>query len=293
MLSLMSLTGAMSEHSGQRPNSQASSSTTALGAIAAARASGERTVTVIAAVVFVVASTLTLYFVHTMSGGMVMPGGWTMSMMWMTMPGQTELAAAALFVFMWLAMMVAMMLPSALPVLLIYRRVMLFRSEPRSGLWTWLVGAGYFTAWTAFGIVAYGCGLAVAHLTMVSELASRLVPIASGVALAGGGVWQLTPWKFACLKHCRDPLQLLAGHLGGGARGAFGFGVYHGAYCAGCCWGLMLMVLVLGVMNLTVMILVAAVIAGEKLLTRGERIARAVGIVAIAAGIGLAAHSLL
>jgi predicted metal-binding membrane protein len=246
-----------------------------------------------AVVVFVVASALTLYFVHTMSGGMVMPGSWTMSMMWMTMPGQTELEAAALFVFMWLAMMVAMMLPSALPMLLIYRRVMLFRSEPRCGLRTWLVGAGYFTAWTAFGIVAYGCGLAVARLAMVSELASRLVPFASGIALAVGGVWQLTPWKFACLKHCRDPVHLLVRHLGGGSRGAFGFGVHHGAYCAGCCWGLMLMVLVLSVMNLAAMILVAAVIAGEKLLARGEGIARAVGIVAFAAGIWLAARSLL
>jgi predicted metal-binding membrane protein len=224
---------------------------------------------------------------------MAMRGGWTMSMMWMRMPGQSELEAASLFVFMWLAMMVAMMLPSALPTLLIYRRVMLFRQEPRCGLQTWLVGAGYFMAWTAFGIVAYGFGLVVAGVAMISELASRLVPFASGVALALGGVWQLTPWKFACLKHCRDPVHLLARHLGGGARGAFGFGVHHGAYCAGCCWGLMLMVLVLGVMNLAAMILVAAVIAAEKLLARGEGIARAVGIAAIAAGMSLAARSLL
>ncbi len=242
---------------------------------------------------FATASAITLYFVDTMSGGMSMPGDWTMSMMWMTMPGQAALTAAATFLFMWLAMMVAMMLPSALPVLLVYRRVMLFRGEPHLGLRTALVGTGYFTVWTAFGIMAYGFGLAIARAAMVSEVASRLVPLAAGVALVVAGIWQLTPWKFACLKHCRHPLHLLARHLGGASRGAFGFGVHHGGYCAGCCWGLMLMLLVLGAMSLATMILAAAVIAAEKLLARGEAIARGVGITAIGTGVWLAARSLL
>jgi predicted metal-binding membrane protein len=242
--------------------------------------------------VFAAASAITLFFVDTMSGGMNMPGDWTMSMMWMPMPGQGALAAAAMFVFMWIAMMVAMMLPSALPTLLIYRRVMLFRRESHLGLRTSLVGAGYFTIWAAFGIIAYGFGLAIAHSAMDSELASRHVPIAAGLALVVAGIWQLTPWKFVCLKHCRDPLHALAQHLGGRSRGAFGFGVHHGAYCAGCCWGLMLMLLVIGTMNLVAMILAAAVIAAEKLLARGEVIARGVGITAIGAGVWLAAHSL-
>jgi predicted metal-binding membrane protein len=228
-----------------------------------------------------------------MSGEMPMPGGWTMSMMWMRMPRQTELEAAALFVLMWLAMMVAMMLPSVLPILLVYRRVMIFRNERRSELQTFLACACYFIVWTAVGLVAYMCGVAIARLTMVSDWASRLAPFATGAALASGGAWQFTPWKFACLKHCRDPIHLLARYLDRQAHGALGFGFHHGAYCAGCCWGLMLMMLAIGVMNLGAMILVAAIVAAEKLLPRSELIARCVGALAILAGAYIATRSLV
>ena len=128
---------------------------------------------------------------------------------------------------------------------------------------------------------------------MLSEVASRFVPFASGTALVVSGAWQLTPWKLACLQHCRNPIHLLAAHLGPGSRRGFGFGIHHGAYCVGCCWGLMLMLFVLGVMNLSAMLLVAMVVAGEKLLGRGERIAQGTGIVAIVAGMWLAARAFL
>lgn len=246
-----------------------------------------------AAVVFAIASAVTLYFVATMSGDMEMPGGWMMSMMWMAMPGQGALAAAAMFQLMWIAMMVAMMLPSALPVLVVYRREMRSRGASRLAFLTALVGAGYFAVWAAFGVVAYGFGLAIARSAMASELASRLVPLASGVALAVAGIWQLTPWKFACLRHCRDPLHRPAPRLGAGWRAAFGFGLHQGAYCAGCCWGLMLMLLVIGAMNLLAMIVAAAVIAAEKLLGRGEAVARVVGVAAIGAGFWLAGRLVL
>lgn len=260
--------------------------------MAAARAPGERAVAVAAAAVFAGAAALTIYFARTMPGGMEMAGDWTMAMMWMGMPGESTAGAALLFLLMWLAMMIAMMLPSAMPLILVHRRVMLFRGEPRAMLRTWLVGAGYFSAWTAFGIGAYGLGVGMARLAMASELVSRFVPLASGVAIATGGLWQLTPWKSACLRHCRNPLQLLARHLDGGSWAAYVFGSHHGAYCAGCCWGLMLMLLVVGLMNLPAMIAVAAVIAVEKLLPRGERFARSVGFAAIGAGAWLAAGSL-
>jgi predicted metal-binding membrane protein len=293
----MNLTGATVEHCRQESNivrsTSAVSESASLYAVVAARTPGERTVSGIVLVLFVVATAVTFYFARTMSTGMAMPGRWIMSAIWMKMPGQTELEAAVMFALMWLAMMVAMMLPSALPMLLVYRRVMFFRSDPRCLLQTWLVGVGYFIVWAAVGVVAYVCGLGVAWLAMASELVSRLVPFASGVALAVGGTWQFTPWKFACLKHCRDPIHLLARYLDRDLRGAFGFGLHHGAYCAGCCWGLMLMMLALGLMNLAAMILVAAVIAAEKLLRPGEIIARGTGVLAILAGAWLAAHSLL
>ena len=247
-----------------------------------------------AATVFCGCAVLTLYFVATMAGGMAMPGGWTMSMMWMRMPGQSWPTAGAVFVAMWVAMMIAMMLPSALPMLLLYRRAVGFRCESSVALATWCVGAGYFAVWTAFGVAAYAIGIALGDGAMRSETFSRAIPLASALALVIAGAYQLTPWKTACLRHCRDPFHLMAHHLGrGGWRGALALGLHHGAFCAGCCWGLMLMQLVLGVMNVGAMVVVAGVIAAEKLLLRGVFIARAVGAAAIVAGAAMALRAVL
>ena len=253
----------------------------------------ERTICIVTGIVFALAAGTTYYFARTMSGGMRMPGNWTMSMMWMRMPGQTRLTAALVFSGMWLAMMVAMMLPSSLPVLLVYRRATAFRGDTEIGLVTWLVGIGYFAVWVAFGLLAYGAGMAIARAAMQSTAVSRVIPVASGVALMVAGLYQLTPWKSACLKHCRDPLHIVARHLDGGWRGALGLGLYHGAYCAACCWGLMVIQLALGVMNLAVMVAVAAVIAMEKLLARGYWIARVTGWGALGGGLALVARSVL
>jgi predicted metal-binding membrane protein len=117
---------------------------------------------------------------------------------------------------------------------------------------------------------------------------SRALPLIGAVALGFAGIYQLTPWKSACLKHCRDPLTLVAGHLHDGRIGALRLGIHHGAFCAACCWALMLIQLVLGVMNLTVMVTVAIVIALEKLLVHGEWVAKATGFAAIAGGLAMA-----
>jgi predicted metal-binding membrane protein len=245
---------------------------------------------IIAFFIFVCAAGWTLYFNYSMSGGMSMPGNWTMSMMWMPMGG--KLAAAAVFTAMWLAMMVAMMLPSTMPMLLLYRRAGVFRGDAHPGQAMFVLGGGYFFVWTVFGVIAYLIGLIITCGAMYSEVFSRTVPFASGLALCIAGMYQLTPWKSACLKHCRDPLTLVAHHLRGGRFGALCLGVHHGAFCAACCWALMLIQLVLGVMNLPVMVAVAIVIALEKLLTRGEWLAKATGLAAIALGIVLSARSL-
>ncbi len=238
---------------------------------------------IIAFVVFVCAAGATLYFNYTMSGGMPMPGNWTMSMMWMPMGG--EISAAAIFTVMWLAMMVAMMLPSTIPMLLLYRRGAVFRGEEHLGQAMFVLGGGYFFVWTLFGVVAYLIGVIITRGAMHSDAFSRALPFAGGLALCLAGIYQLTPWKSACLKHCRDPLTLVAHHLHGGRFGAFRIGIHHGAFCSACCWALMLIQLVLGVMNLTVMVAVAVMIALEKLLPRGVWLARAIGLVAIAAGV--------
>lgn len=249
-------------------------------------------------VVFAAACAVTFYFNHSMSGGMPMSGGWTMSMMWMPMGG--AVVSATLFTLMWLAMMVAMMLPSTMPMLLLYRRVMSFRAanngaaaerETRDrqsrmvAVSTLVVASGYFFIWTMFGVVAYAIGSLMARGAMHWDAFSRTLPLAGGVALCIAGIYQLTPWKSVCLTHCRDPLSVVAGHLQGGLFGAFKLGIHHGAFCAACCWALMAIQLVLGVMNLGVMAAVALVIALEKLLMRGEWVAKAVGSAAIIGGI--------
>lgn len=241
---------------------------------------------------FAASAVATAWSVWSMSGGMSMPGDWTMSMMWMRMPGQSWLSAGAVFAIMWLLMMIAMMLPSALPTLLVYRKTLRFRAEPHLALATWCLTAGYFGVWLLFGVISYMAGVGIARAAMGSETLSRAIPPACGGALIVAGAYQLTPWKSACLRHCRDPLHLIARHLGRGWRGGLGLGVHHGAFCAGCCWGLMLIQLALGIMNLSAMVAVAAVISAEKLLPQGGRIARAAGVFAIGAGAAMAARAL-
>jgi len=214
-----------------------------------------------------------------------------MGMAWMRMPGQTRLAAGGMFAGMWLAMMVMMMLPSSLPMLLLYRRLAITRGEPRADLLVWVMAASYFFVWTMFGIAAYLVGTVIAEATMQSTLISRTIPVAAGGALVAAGLYQLTPWKMACLAHCRNPLMLLSHHAQRpGWRSGAALGLHHGLFCTGCCWALMVMQLVLGVMNLTAMIVVATVIALEKLLPEGEQLARLVGVGSIASGVWLMAR---
>jgi predicted metal-binding membrane protein len=245
----------------------------------------------VSAVVFTSAAALTWYSCRAMAGGMEMPGGWTMSMAWM--PMGSRLQSGLMFAGMWVAMMVAMMLPSTLPMLVLYRRAARFRGEAHAGWLTAVMSAGYFGVWTVFGIAAYAAGLGIALLAMRSGAFSRAVPIASGGALIAAGMYQLSPWKAACLKHCRDPLSLVAEHVQGGWRGALRLGIHHGAFCAACCWALMLIQLALGIMDVLVMIAVALVIALEKLLPRGLAVARFTGVLALAGGIAIAVRALV
>ncbi len=236
-----------------------------------------------AAGVFGAAAIPTVYFSFSMRGAMPMPGGWNMSMVWMPMGGWT--AAALMFATMWVSMMVAMMLPSTMPVLLLYRRAVLFRGRPNAGWLSATVGAGYFLSWTGFGLAAYAAGIAITRLAMRSDLLSRAVPALSACALITAGAYQLSPWKQSCLRHCRDPLLLVANHSFGGWRGALQLGLHHGAVCVACCWAIMLVQLVAGVMDLRLMAALAVVIAVEKMLPKGELLARVFGALFVAAGV--------
>ena len=190
-------------------------------------------------------------------------------------------------------MMIAMMLPSAMPMLLLYRRAAAFRGERNLGRAVFALGSGYFFVWTLFGVTAYLIGVFISRGAMRWDSFSRALPLAGGVSLGIAGIYQLTPWKSACLQHCRDPLGHVAHHLHDGLRGALRLGIHHGGFCAACCWALMLIQLVLGVMNLGVMIVVAVVIALEKLLARGGWVAKATGVAAIIGGVSIVVRAII
>jgi predicted metal-binding membrane protein len=210
--------------------------------------------------------------------GMSMPGGWTMSMVWMLMPGQTWPGAAASFLGMWVVMMVARMLPSLVPVLWRYR-------ERGLGRLTALVGVGYFSVWAVFGMAAFLLGVALATTAMQQPEVARAVPIAAAVVVLIAGCLQLTRWKARHLASCREA----PGHrlLRADAGTAWRHGVRLGLHCARCCVGLMAILLVIGVMDLRAMVVVAIAITVERLAPAGEPVARATGAVAVGAGLFL------
>jgi hypothetical protein len=135
---------------------------------------------------------------------MPMPGGWTMSMAWMRMPGQTWPGAAASFLGMWVVMMVAMMLPSLVPVLWRYRQAVGRTGEARLGRLTALVGVGYFFVWTVFGMAAFPLGVALAAIEMRQPALARAVPVVVGVVVLIAGALQFTAWKARHLACCRE-----------------------------------------------------------------------------------------
>jgi predicted metal-binding membrane protein len=180
------------------------------------------------------------------------------------------------FVGMWTLMMAAMMLPSVAPVASMYQR------SVRSWRVLRLAGftGGYLLAWVGAGIPAFLLTAFVAQLVVDHPAWATVVAV---VVFASCGVYQLTPLKARCLKHCRSPLSLLL-HYGSyrGAGRDVRAGAHHGAYCLGCCWSLMALFVVLGVMNLAAMVVLAAVVLVEKLWVHGELLARVVGVAALA-----------
>jgi predicted metal-binding membrane protein len=249
-----------------------------------------------------------------MSDGMEMPGGWTMSMMWMCMPGQTWLASAAMFLLMWLTMMIAMMLPSAIPMLNTYRTVPRVGGAPGtlvgSAPGTLLVACGYFAVWTLIGLVLYALCVSWAYATMRSSTLSHLVPTLTGTTLILAGLMQFSRWKMAALTRCRDPLACALSPGGADVSSASGgsalspgsagilpaawhSGLQQGMSCAMCCSGPMLALLALGAMNLAAMAIVTLVISLEKLLPRPLPFVRLSGALAIIIGAAMLLRPLL
>jgi predicted metal-binding membrane protein len=246
----------------------------------------------VSALLFVASASVTIGWGASMSatGGMPMPGGWTMSMAWMRMPGQTWPGAAASFLGMWMVMMAAMMLPSLVPMLWRYRRAVAGTGGARLGRLTGLVAAGYFSVWAVLGVVAVPLGIALAAIAMQQPALARGVPLGVGVVVLIGGALQLTAWKARHLACCRGAPG--RGHtVPADAGTAWRHGLRLGLHCTCCCAGLTGVLLVMGVMDLRAMAVVTAAITLERLAPAGERVARAIGVVFVGAGLCLIARA--
>jgi predicted metal-binding membrane protein len=195
---------------------------------------------------------------------------------------------AGLFLSMWVAMMVAMMFPTIAPIALLHRSVVLRRGEGSAP--TVAFAGGYLVVWTLIGLVPLAALTGFRHIAHESAWVAR----AGGGVLVLAGLYQYTHWKMACLKACRSPLSFLMTHdFGSGLRGAFRVGVSHGLYCLGCCWALMAVLFVVGLMNLAWMAGVAIVFLAEKNWRRGVGLTYVVGAAVALLGIAIIVHPAL
>ena len=197
--------------------------------------------------------------------------------------------AVAMF-FMWWIMMIAMMTPSAAPMVLLYAGA--YRHEQRQGklasglVPTFAFAIGYLAAWAVFSLIATGLQWGLEHVGLIHQMKMwSISPAFSGTLLLAAGIYQLTPFKEVCLKHCRSPAQFLSDHFKPGKIGAFNIGWRHGLYCLGCCWFLMALLFAGGIMNLVWIAGLAIFVLIEKIAPFGHWIARIAGVAMIAAGV--------
>ena len=198
-------------------------------------------------------------------------------------------AYAALMFAMWWIMMIAMMIPSAAPMVLLVAAVARRQSAPGEPLATVsaFVG-GYLVVWGAFSLAATLLQWGLEALLLVSPMGmASTTPVFAGILLVGAGVYQLTPLKQACLGRCRHPLGFVAAHWRSGGWGAFRMGLHHGTWCLGCCWALMLILFVGGVMNLVWVAGIALFVLAEKAAPFGRAIGYLAGVGLTGWGLGL------
>ncbi len=191
-----------------------------------------------------------------------------------------------LMVIMWWVMMVGMMVPSAAPMILTFATINRRKKERQQPFVPATVFAGgYLVAWGAFSLAATATQWALEQAALMSPMMVSTSPVLGGLLLIAAGAYQWTPLKHACLRNCRSPFSFLINRWRDGHRGALLMGIEHGAYCLGCCWFIMALLFVGGVMNLLWVAAIAAFIFVEKLFPAGERIARAGGALMVTAGL--------
>jgi predicted metal-binding membrane protein len=217
---------------------------------------------------------------------MAMPDTQTMPGMVMPATHAWSLVEVGALVVMWAVMMVAMMVPSAAPMILTFVTVnQRRRAAGRPFVPVGIFLLGYLLAWTAYSAVAALAQWRLHEAALLSSAMAATSPVLNGGLLIAAGVFQWTPLKRACLKGCRSPLTFLMSEWREGTAGAFSMGLRHGAYCVGCCWVLMALLFVAGVMNLLWVAVIALFVMAEKILPRGEWLSHVAGIALVTAGI--------
>src|SRR6188474_168695 len=242
---------------------------------------------------------LTLYYAHdmgapvgaAMSGSMSADGMAGMdSMAGMAMGGMSaagwSFSGAVVFVAIWTVMMAAMMLPAAAPMIMIFASAQARRGQAAL-VPTWIFTGGYLLVWLAAGVIVY------VTVEVVTDTASHLgaiergawAPLALGIILIMAGVYQFTPIKRVCLRHCRSPFAFVAMHWRDGRLGAVQMGVLHGIFCLGCCWALFAVLVAAGAMSLAWMLALTLVVFAEKVLPLAQITSYAIGVALVILGV--------
>jgi predicted metal-binding membrane protein len=213
----------------------------------------------------------------------------------MTMPRMQAWGVAdfGLTFGMWAVMMVAMMTPSAAPMILMFAGVNQRRRKQQvSYAPTSVFLAGYLGVWAAFSVLATAAQWGLHTVSLLSPMMAITSPALGGVLLVAAGIYQWTPLKYTCLSKCRSPLGFVLNEWREGRWGAFLMGMKHGGYCTGCCWSLMALLLVAGVMNLLWVAAIAGFVLLEKVAPAGDRLGRVAGVLLVGWGVWMVARVL-
>ena len=220
---------------------------------------------------------------HAAMPGMAMPMMYAWS--WV------EVGALAV---MWTVMMVAMMTPSAAPMILMFAMIhRRRRAEGRPAVPTAIFVLGYLAIWTAYSVAAALAQAGLHAAALLSPAMAATSPLLAGGLLVVAGLFQWTPLKHACLSTCRSPMAFLIANWREGRAGAFLMGVRHGLYCLGCCWALMALLFVAGVMNLLWVAAIAVAVLIEKVVPRGDLVGRVTGVALVIAGLLVAGSAVV
>jgi predicted metal-binding membrane protein len=208
----------------------------------------------------------------------------------LTMPldASWSLAEIVAVWLMWAVMMGAMMLPSAIPMMLVHRRVAARKEPTRADSHLWFV-LGYLLGWTVFSGAATAAQWGFQEAEVLSHMLKLRNPVLAGSILIAAGIFQFTSIKAACLRKCRTPIGFVMTEWRSGRIGALRMGLSHGKYCIGCCWALMMVLFVGGVMSLTTIAALSSIVLIEKLTRHGELIAKIGGVILMLWGVALMA----